>query len=328
MQENSEFKSKKTKKSILVFLGYLLSLCMLFVVCVYYYTTAPTYPQEGLLLEVQKGMTTKEIAQEAKLQGIVRSQTLLYLILSYRHDPTNIYAGIYYFKDPQSVFNVAKKLSDSDIEKTTISITIPEGSTRKEIAEIIVQKIPTFNTILFLEETKNLEGYLFPDTYFVSPDFGAEEFVNLLSETFTEKFSSYKQQLETPKLTEYEVLILASILEKEANDETSMRMVSGILQNRLAIDMALQVDASVGYILDKPLYELEATDLEIDTPYNTYLYGGLPPTPIGNPGLLAIDAVLHPTPSSYMFYITGDDGTFYYAKTFEEHKRNVNNYLR
>ena len=129
-------------------------------------------------------------------------------------------------------------------------------------------------------------------------------------------------------LSEHDVVILASIIEREANSTTSMKLVSGILQNRLALDMALQVDASMEYILEKPLKELTAEDLKIDTPYNTYLYRGLPPTAIGNPGLDAIMAVLEPTPSEYMFYITGTDGEFYYAKNFDEHRLNIAKYLR
>jgi UPF0755 protein len=107
-----------------------------------------------------------------------------------------------------------------------------------------------------------------------------------------------------------------------------MKMVSGILQNRLSIGMALQTDASIEYVLDKPLSELSAEDLDLDTPYNTYMYPGLVPTPIGNPGLLAIDAVLNPTPSDFFYYITGNDGNFYYAETFEEHKQNIYKYLQ
>ena len=92
--------------------------------------------------------------------------------------------------------------------------------------------------------------------------------------------------------------------------------------------MALQTDASIEYVLDKPLNELVPSDLEIDSPYNTYQNPGLPPTPIGNPGLEAIKAVLYPTPSKYLFYITGNDGNFYYAKNFDQHRLNIARYLR
>lgn len=106
-----------------------------------------------------------------------------------------------------------------------------------------------------------------------------------------------------------EILALASIIEREANSPDSMKLVSSVLQNRLEIGMALQADASIEYVLDKPLKELTPEDLKIDSPYNTYLYTGLPPTPIGNPGLDAIMAVLQPAESEYFYYITDEEGS-------------------
>lgn len=291
-------------------------------------TTSPLTEGQHVTLQVDRGMSVQDIALEAKERNLVRSSLLLYGVLTHFHDPTAIYAGTYSFDRPFTVFEVGDKLASKEIDNTLLRVTIPEGTTRKEIAKIAKQKIESFNEITFLEETKNNEGYLFPDTYFVSPDFSAEEFVNLLTSTFSHRLAPYKAQIENSGFTEYEVLILASIIEREANDENSMRTVSGILQNRLKLGMALQTDASIEYVLDKPLSELSPEDLKLDTPYNTYLYPGLPPTPIGNPGLLAIKAVLEPIPTEYLFYITGDDGLFYYAETFEDHKHNIERYLR
>ena len=107
-----------------------------------------------------------------------------------------------------------------------------------------------------------------------------------------------------------------------------MKIVAGILENRLKKNMPLQVDASLEYILHKPLSELSAKDLDLDSPYNTYKNKGLPPTAIGNPGLTAIMAVLEPTITDYIFYLTDNQGNFHYAKTFEEHKKNVTTYLK
>ena len=146
--------------------------------------------------------------------------------------------------------------------------------------------------------------------------------------TYEEKQAARADMIAAHPLSEYEILILASIIEREARSEESMRIVSGILQNRLAIGMALQADASIEYVLNKPLNELVPEDLEIDTPYNTYLYPGLPPTPIGNPGLMAIDAVLTPIESDYFYYITDDSGEFHYAETYDAHRRNIAEYLR
>ena len=147
-------------------------------------------------------------------------------------------------------------------------------------------------------------------------------------QTFTEKTTSIQSKIDTHPLGAKGVLILASILEREANSPESMKMVSGILQGRMEAGMPLQADASVEYILDKPLKELTADDLKIDSPYNTYTNRGLPPTPIGNPGLDAIRAVLDPTVTDYVYYITDTDGNFHYARTYNEHLDNVELYLR
>jgi UPF0755 protein len=208
----------------------------------------------------------------------------------------------------------------------TVVLTIPEGSTRKEIAKIAARVIEDFNEVTFLEVSKGFEGVLFPETYYVPPGFSPQQLFSLLSETYKEKIKSIN--FSESKLSESESIILASIIEREANDTESMRMVSGILQNRMQIGMALQADASMEYVLDKPLKELTPEDLKIDTPYNTYLNTGLPPTPIGNPGLESINAVLSPEPSEFLFYITGNDGNFYYARTYNEHLKNIDLHLK
>jgi len=296
-------------------------------ISIWFSSTSPQFSDSGVSLQIERGMSVQKIADAAEEAGIVRSALFLYIILTYTYDPTRIYAGTYRFDEPHTVYEVAQKLARNDVDMSLLSLTLPEGITRKEIARIAEERIPEFDTDLFLELTKNNEGYLFPDTYFVPEDFKAEELVNLLAETFSTKFSQYSGAVASSTLTEYEILTLASLLEREANDEQSMKMVSGILQNRLNIGMALQADASIEYVLDKELQELTPEDLKTDTPYNTYLYPGLPPTPIGNPGMLAIQAVLEPLPSPFMFYITGNDGQFYYAKTFEQHKKNIREQL-
>jgi len=317
-----------SKKSVIVLFVGAFVLCALVFFLLAYAASSPEFPEEGATLQIKRGMSVEAIAQEAKKAGIVRSPLMLYAILTYSYDPTKIYAGTYRFENASDVFEVAHKLALREVDHTLKSVTIPEGVTRKDIARIIKAQLPAFDDAKFLELTKNNEGYLYPETYFVPEEFTAEEFVALLTETFASEFGAYKDAIAASKLSEYDVLILASILEREANDEASMRMVSGILQNRLDLGMALQADATIGYVLDKPISELESEDLQIDTPYNTYLYPGLTPTPIGNPGSMALDAVLHPTISDYLYYITGDDGVFYYAETFDEHRLNIRNHLQ
>src|SRR5690606_22167281 len=193
------------------------------------------------------------------------------------------------------------------------------GFTLEEYARIAAEGLPEFSTEEFLELTADKEGYYFPDTYYLPADFTASELVELLEETYELRVSPLRSLIEAHEMSEREVIILASLIEREANTEESMRMVSGILQNRLEEGMRLQVDASLEYVLARPLNTLTAEDLEIDSRYNTYLYGGLPPTPIGNPGLQSIMAVLEPIESDNFYYLTDEEGQFYYAETFDEH---------
>lgn len=295
---------------------------------VFFLTTAPKMSTNGVLFLVNKGMSIQSIAKEAQKDGLVRSSFLLTFILEHRDHSKNIYAGTYRFDAPQNVFEVASKLASNDIDKTLLSITIPEGSTRVQIAEIIQQKIPTFDTQTFLELTKDKEGYLFPDTYLVRPDFSPQEFADLLNKTFEQKIAPLQGEIASSSFSEAQVITLASIIEREAKDETSMRTVSGILQKRMAMNMPLQTDAAIAYALDKSLQELTPADLKIETPYNTYIHTGLPPTPIDNPGLQSIKAVLDPLRTEYLYYITDPNGEFHYATTFAAHKLNIQKYLK
>lgn len=277
-------------------------------------------------LTIEKGDSVQKIASKTKQTGLVRSETVLYVLLTNYYDPTQIYAGTYIFDEPVTSLEVARKLAQGEIESQTAVLTIPEGSTRKDIARIAARTLEEFSETEFLELSKGSEGFLFPETYYVPPAFTPEQLSKLLAQTHVEKMNAIDFTQST--LSKEEVIVLASIIEREANDAESMRMVSGILQNRIAIGMALQADASMEYVLDKPLKELTPEDLKIDTPYNTYLNTGLPPTPIGNPGLASIQAVLTPQESDFLFYITGNDGNFYYARTYSEHLKNINLYLK
>ncbi len=324
---------KFDKNKIIGFLLGCVLIVLVFVVYITHQATSPdNFPTENSF-EILSGMTVQEITIQASDQGFVRSEFWLYAILTYFYDPTYIYAGTYIFTEPVSVFGFAYKLANQQIEHDVISITFPEGMRAKSMANIAEEILLDFSVEEYLLLTSNLEGYLFPETYFVPKTFTAKELIELQKKTYEQNISPLRPSIEKSPLTEYEVLILASIIEREANSEKSMRKVAGILLNRLAINMPLQADASIEYVIDTPLNELPAGKLamklrELDSPYNTYLNIGLPPTPIGNPGLMSIRAVLYPIVSEYLFYITAPDGVFHYAKTFAEHTRNVEKYLR
>ncbi len=289
---------------------------------------APSTFPVGTPITISPGTSVKAITEELAAAGVVRSATWLYVLLSWSHDPTNIKASTYIFPEPLTTDAVAKRLTEGDYLSTLIRVTHIEGERVRQLAERVGNELPNFDTNAFIALAEPYEGTLFPDTYLVPPTFTAEDVFTLLRNAYDEQLTVLRPIIATQPLSETDVIILASIVEREANELESKRTVAGILLSRLAIGMPLQADASIEYVLDKPLSQLTPEDLKRDTPYNTYLNQGLPPTPIGNPGLDAINAVLDPIDSPYLFYITGNDGTFYYAETYSEHQRNIERYLR
>jgi len=292
---------------------------------------APKMWQDAATLEVTPGMSVRDIAAAAKANNLVRSEGLLFFVLSYFHDPTRIFAGQYLFITPATVLAVAEKLAASTIESDTIALTFPEGIRVRDMATIAARTLDSFSTIDYLALTSGKEGRLFPETYFVPRDYSAEALVELQETTFADTIEVLR--VNYPSIDIDQAVIIASILEREANDAISMGLVAGIFNNRLAIGMPLQADATIEYTIETPLGELPPGELarklrEFDSPYNSYLNRGLPPTAIGNPGLQALQAAFAPTPSDYFYYITGNDGNFYYAETFDEHNQNINRHLR
>lgn len=301
-------------------------------ICAYsaflYVTSTPSSFPVDMEIQIEPGTSTKEAAQIFKDAGVVHSKLALLVQLRLKHPNDSVKASTYIFEEPLSLAQVAEVLVVGDNTSNLIRITHREGESNRELSRVADAALSDFDASVFLSLADYVEGKLFPETYFVPPTYTAEDLFVLLTETFATKLAPLQAEINAHPLTLDEIIILASILEREANSLESKKLVSGILQTRLGIGMALQVDASMEYVLDKPLKELTAEDLKMESPYNTYLNPGLPPTPIGNPGLEAIEAVLRPTPSNYLFYITGDDGNFYYAEDFEAHKLNVARHLR
>jgi UPF0755 protein len=273
---------------------------------------------------VNEGSSIRTIGDTLKEQGFIHSSFLFRLIVRGSSEPVIVRAGSYTFTKPLSTRALIDALADGTTVTPSRSVTFPEGFSVYDMRTYVGDAILTIDT----ESALQYEGYLFPDTYFVSPHETFDTLVTRMRVEYDEKIAPFRERIEASGFTEKEVIILASIIEREANDETSMRMVSGILQNRLQNDLPLQVDAIFAYLLGKTSVELTMDDLALDSPYNTYTNIGLPPTPIANPGLMSINAVLDPFASEYLFYLTGADGTFYYAKDFEEHKRNKARHLR
>ncbi|MEK7638887.1 MAG: endolytic transglycosylase MltG [Patescibacteria group bacterium] len=280
------------------------------------------------IISIEKGMNVSEIATSMAEQKVVRSKLLLYISIVLLYDETTIKASNYVFEKPLTTRRVAERLVQGDFDTDLVRLTHIEGERATDLAESASEILVGFDTVDFLSQAVLFEGRLFPDTYFIPSTYTEKELLALLTDTFAKKMEPLQAKIASSTLSLDEILILASIIEREANTLESKRAVSSVLQNRLAIGMPLQADASIEYVLDKPLSELTADDLKIESPYNTYLHTGLPPTPIGNPGLEAIEAVLLPEETDYFYYISDERGQFYYAKTYNEHLINIERHLR
>ncbi len=285
---------------------------------------APIDPPK--IIAFEKGQSIQSFASKLKEEKVVSSGNLLISMIVLLGDEKKVKAGSYFFHKSDGVLFIAKRLLVGDFGIAPVKITIPEGFNRFQIADRLAELLPNFNVNLFLEKTENLEGTLFPETYFFMLDDDPNTVVEKMTNTFEEKISENFKE-ESKEKTWKDTLILASIVEKEVRGETDKKIVAGIFQNRLKIGMALQADSTLAYVTGKDSLSLTSADLKLKNEYNSYTNKGLPPTPIGNPGIEAIEAVLNPTPNNYLYFLTDKSGDVYYAKTFEEHKRNKVNYL-
>ncbi len=284
----------------------------------------------GQITSIEPGTGVRQIAANLERDGYIRSAPWFMVLLHMRSSNGFVVSGDYIFDQPTSAFLVVDRLSRGDYGPTQVTLTVPEGSTAKQVAALVTDKVPAFDAETFLELTKEKEGYLFPDTYRIFPSVKPRQLVELLESTFWQKVTPLFVENEIPKEEWSDIINLASIVEREAfgNDYREHQIVAGILKHRMEIGMPLQVDATLHYLLGKTSSQLTRDDLRNDSPYNTYTNKGLPPAPISNPGLLAIRSVIESIKTDYLFYLHDSSGAIWYAVTHDEHVANKNRYLR
>lgn len=267
------------------------------------------------------------IGGELKTKGIIRSVTAFKFFTVLLGGEKRLQVGTYFFKQPTSVINVALKLTNRFLGIKPYRVTIPEGMSNEKIANILAKAIPHFDKKDFLTKTEDLEGKLFPDTYFFAPLDNVDDIIFEMSQTWEEQTKDLRAEILFSGKSLNDILTMASIIERETRTAEDRRLVSGILWKRISIGMPLQVDATFEYYTKYNTYTVTKQVMREDSPYNTYTNKGLPPTPIANPGLDSIIAALKPTASPYLYYLTGRDGKMYYATDFAGHKKNRRLYL-
>ncbi len=279
------------------------------------------------LVHIPSGASFSDIATILKDANVIYSKTLLRLFVGVTGGADRMRAGEYIFEEAEHIPRVAWRLMQGHHGIEPVRVVLPEGLTIAQMSDVLSTKLIGFDTAQFRRLALGKEGFLFPDTYFFLPNTTPEQVVQTLSLRFDEVVEPLTDDITQSGRSMSDVVVMASILEKEANTFEDKKIVAGILWKRLEIGMALQVDATFMYTLGKASHELTEEDLQTDTPYNTYTRPGLPPAPIANPGLESLQAALAPSPTSHLFYLTGADGAMYYADDFEGHKANKAKYL-
>ena len=297
------------------------------------------------VFEIQEGESLFSVAESLKAQGFIQTKIpfCAYVILGGKEK--DLKYGAYEFTSDDTFISIAVKIIKGDTY--TIKITIPEGFDIKQIDERISSKFKTQNSKLQLKTQNSkfyqdefdflaevpldclLEGFLFPDTYYFSPSASAEEITQEFLNNFDKKLNSeLRQEIKKQSKTIFEIITMASLLEKEVRTLEDKKIVSGVLWKRLETQMPLQVDATITYMTGKKSTKVSIEETEIDSPYNTYKYRGLPAGPICNPGLESILAAVYPEDSGYWYYISNLQGETVFAKTLREHNINIAKYLR
>lgn len=305
-------------------------------------------------ITIPKESTYLSISNLLKENNLIRSESF-YKIYIKIFKPDNLKAGIYTLNRNMNVKEIVDTL-EGNVKSEEITITIPEGKHIEEVAEIISSKINMSKEDILLywqnEEVLNslidkywfltdvikkegirysLEGYFFPDTYYILKESKIEDITYKMLDKMDEVLSKYKEEISNSKFNVHEILTLASIVEHEAILDSDRPMIAGVFINRLDKSMKLQSCATVGYAINEWKLSYNYKDLQTDSPYNTYFYEGLPIGPGNMPGELSIEAVLRPTKHDYYYFLANvndkDSKKTYYSKTYLEHRQKCVKYL-
>ncbi len=328
------FKSKVSQKSAEKITTLVVIAFLLFFIFICFKIYVPVNPAsaETVTFTVQKGWGQNEIAENLYKMKIISSEGFFkfYSIISLKN--FQLQAGDYSLSPRDSIYRIVNKMANGDVIRN--NVVVFEGWDVNDIGKYmesrgictqkyfvaLAKKDYSLNYDFLQDKPKNvsLEGYFFPDTYELSKKATCEELVNLMLTNFGKKMTpEIRGEIAKQKKTIFQVVTMASIIEKEVRSLVDKKIVAGILWKRIDAGMPLQLDSTVNYVTGKSDASVTIADTQKDSLYNTYMYKGLPKGPISNPGMNSITAALHPTKTAYWYYLS--DGSTIYSKTDEEH---------
>lgn len=296
------------------------------VIWFYFMVRAPGINHDFKNFVINKGTSAGQIGIDLEKAGFIKNALAFKIYVKISGQSGSIFAGEYRLTSSMSLFQVVSQLTRGPLE---LWVTIPEGLRREEVAARFTTGLDrdAVFTNEFLQASRGEEGMLFPDTYLFPKDASASSIVNKMVRTFDSKTSGLSGNSD---FTLNQRIVLASILERETKTDAERPIVAGILINRIKAGMPLQADATVQYAVGAPANWwpiLGLNDLKVNSPFNTYKFTGLPPSPIASPGLSSLTAAFNSTPNNYFYYIHDASGQIHYARTLAEHNANIAKYL-
>lgn len=288
---------------------------------------------EPVYVKIKPGMNARDIGAALEEHGVIKNRYAFWLMTKYKGYESGFHSGNYALHKNMPLDSVIETLLSGEVSQ--VKFTIPEGFGVKEIAKRldsegiakeaeILQICKNFAPYDYIEANPKAhyraEGFLFPDTYIIDPELTAKEILTVMAEDFDNRLTpAMRDKAKAKGLSVYQLVTLASLVEKEVRYEDDLRPVAQVFLKRLEIGMPLQTDASLQYLMNAPKEDVTYADTEIDSPYNTYQHMGLPPGPIASPGLAAIEAVLDPSDTDYLYFVADRQGHNHYSKTYDEH---------
>jgi UPF0755 protein len=327
----------------LLFFGVIAALLFLSLAFIYWSALlSPIHDDNEFLeisIDVPKNSSCSTISEIIYNAGLVRGPKLISGYARLHGIDQNFKPGRYLFKTNQSIPEIVASLVKGP--EAYVVFTVPEGFNLEQLTGLLVQK-GLVNEDKFkaaLDNAKNynypfiknipkgigLEGYLFPDTYYVGYETTEEQIVAMMLDKFQSVLEdmNYVKKAEEANLTLHQAVIIASLVEGEAAVEEERPLIAGVIFNRLRLDMPLQIDATVKYALGGNRDKIYYKDLEVESPYNTYRIKGLPPGPINLPGRASLEAAVNPAKTDYLYYVAKKDGSHAFATTLQEHNNNI-----
>jgi UPF0755 protein len=292
------------------------------------------FPAQSTQIVIERGATFGDITRELAEQGVIGNALSFRLLAKLRHSDVDVRAGEYKFDAHQTQNEVLRALLTGGAQ-VAVWVTIPEGFTAKQIARRLADaglgSEDAYATAFAHDSldlggvrTAGLEGYLFPSTYLMPLGASPEQIESQMNGEFLKKLPpDAGGRARVLGVTLPQAVTVASLIEREAKADSDRPLIASVIYNRLRLGMPLQVDATIEYALPEHKSALSFADLKIDSPYNSYLHPGLPPTPIANPGQPSLEAALHPSKSGYLYYVYCGNGHHVFANTLEAHQANV-----